>query len=437
MIEIKRIEPGSFADEAGLCADDQLVTINDIPINDLIDYYRAMEAEHLVIEVFRQGEILVVECEKLADEEIGLDVAHPQPQQCGNQCLFCFVHQLPKGLRRSLYIKDEDYRFSYLYGSFITLTNVSEADLQRIITEKLSPLYISVHATDPLIRNHLLGCQVPAIVPLLNRLVAAGIQLHCQIVLCPGVNDGSVLQQTIEELARLYPQLNSIAVVPVGLTRFRDHLPVLQIPDQAEAAHCIEQIKEDQQHFLQKLGTRLVYAADEMYQLADMSLPAFNEYEDFPQLDNGVGLVAHFRAEAEEALLEAEPLDLKTAVVVTGQSFFPHMQDLAKRMGLRTGVDIEVVAVNNDFFGSSVTVAGLVTGIDLVRQLRDMIKDRPLLLPEVMLKADEQRFLDNMHIDELRSALGVPVVVVESSAWGLLEGLEILASGPVDIVRCS
>ncbi|MFO7812674.1 MAG: DUF512 domain-containing protein [Pelovirga sp.] len=437
MIAIERIEPGSFADEAGLCVDDQLVTINAIPINDLIDYYRAMEAEHLMIEVFRQGEILVVECEKYADEEIGLDVAHPQPQQCGNQCLFCFVHQLPKGLRRSLYIKDEDYRFSYLYGSFITLTNVSKADLQRIITEKLSPLYISVHATDPSIRNHLLGCQVPPILPLLKLLAAADIQLHCQIVLCPGNNDGPVLQQTVEQLSALYPQVNSIAVVPVGLTRFREHLPTLQVPDQAETAHCIKQIREDQQRFLHKLGTRLVYAADEMYQLAELPLPTFDEYEDFPQLDNGVGLVAHFRAEAEEALLEAEPLDLKAAVVVTGKSFFLFMQDVVQRMSLRTGVDMEVVAVGNDFFGANVTVAGLVTGIDLVHQLRDMIKGRPLLLPDVMLKADEQRFLDNMHIDELRSALGVTIVVVESSAWGLLEGLELLASGPVDIVRCS
>lgn len=437
MISIERIQPGSFADEAGLCADDQLVSINSIPINDLIDYYRAMESEQLVIEVFRQGEILVVECEKWADEEIGLDLAHPQPQQCGNQCLFCFVHQLPKGLRRSLYIKDEDYRFSYLYGSFITLTNVSETDLQRIITEKLSPLYISVHATDPLIRNHLLGCEVPAIVPLLTRLAAANIQLHCQIVLCPGINDGPVLQQTIKELSALYPQVHSIAVVPVGLTRFRGNLPVLQIPDQAAASRCIEQVRDNQQQFLQTLGTRLVYAADEMYQLAHMPLPTFDEYEDFPQLDNGVGLVAHFQAEAEEALLEAEPLELEKAVVVTGQSFYFCLEDVAKRLGLRTGVDIEVVAVDNDFFGTSVTVAGLVTGIDLVRRLRDMIKGRSLLVPDIMLKTDEQRFLDNMHIDELRSALGVPVVVVESSAWGLLEGLELLAHGSVDIVRCS
>jgi putative radical SAM enzyme (TIGR03279 family) len=287
-----------------------------------------------------------------------------------------------------------------------------------------------------LIRNHLLGCQVPAIVPLLKRLAAADIQMHCQIVLCPGINDGQVLQQTIEELAALHPQVCSIAVVPVGLTRFRERLPVLQVPDQAEAANCIEQIREYQQQFLPKLETRLVFAADEMYQLADMPLPGFEEYEDFPQLENGVGLVAHFRAEAEEVLLDTEPLDLKTAVVVTGRSFLPHMQDVVKRMGLRTGVEMEVVAVGNDFFGSSVTVAGLVTGIDLVRQLRDMIKGRPLLVPDVMLKADEQRFLDNMHIDELRCALGVTVVVVESSAWGLLEGLEFLARGSVDVIRC-
>ena len=436
MIAIERIEPGSFADEAGLCPDDLLVTINALPMNDLVDYYRALEEDHLVIEVFRQGEILVVECEKFEGEEIGLEVAHPQPLQCGNQCLFCFVHQLPKGLRSSLYIKDEDYRFSYLYGSFITLTNVSEADLQRITAEKLSPLYISVHATDPRVRNHLLGCQVPALVPLLERLAAADIQMHCQIVLCPGINDGAVLQQTIDTLASLYPQVASIAVVPVGLTRYRQRLPALQVPSQTEAVHCLAQIDAYQRKFAEKLGTRLVYAADEMYQLAATSLPALDAYEDLPQLENGVGLVAQFCVEAEEVLLEAEPLDLAAAVVVTGQSFFAPMQGIAERLGLRTGVDIEVVAIDNDFFGASVTVAGLVTGIDLVNQLRGIIKGRPLLLPDVMLKADEERFLDDMHIDELRSALGVSVAVVDSSAWGLLEGLELVAQGPIDVIRC-
>ncbi|MBW6508297.1 MAG: DUF512 domain-containing protein [Desulfuromonadales bacterium] len=436
MIAIERIEPGSFADEAGLCPDDLLVTINTLPMNDLVDYYRALQADHLVIEVFRQGEILVVECEKFEDEEIGLEVAHPEPHQCGNQCLFCFVHQLPKGLRRSLYIKDEDYRFSYLYGSFITLTNTSEADLQRITTEKLSPLYISVHATDPRVRNHLLGCQVPAIVPLLERLAAADIQMHCQIVLCPGINDGTVLQQTIDTLAGLYPQVASIAVVPVGLTRYRQHLPALRVPNQSEALHCIEQIDAYQRKFMEKLRTRLVYAADEMYQLAATSLPELDAYEDLPQLENGVGLTAQFRVEAEEVLLEAEPLNLDAAVIVTGRSFVSQMQDIAARLALRTGIDIEVVAIDNEFFGPDVTVAGLVTGIDLVNQLRGIIRGRPLLLPNVMLKADEERFLDDMHIDALRSALGVSVVAVDSSAWGMLEGLELLAQGPIDVIRC-
>lgn len=436
MLVLERIEPGSFADEAGLCTDDLLVAINALPMNDLVDYYRALEENHLVIEVFRHGEILVVECEKFEDEEIGLAVAHPEPHQCGNQCLFCFVHQLPKGLRSSLYIKDEDYRFSYLYGSFITLTNVSEADLQRITTEKLSPLYISVHATDPGVRNHLLGCQVPAIIPLLERLAAADIQMHCQIVLCPGINDGEVLQQTIDVLSCFYPQVASIAVVPVGLTRYRHRLPYLQAPSQTEALHCLAQINGYQRKFSEKLGTRLVYAADEMYQLAATPLPDLVAYEDLPQLENGVGLAAQFRDEAEEVLLEAEPLDLDAAVVVTGQSFVAHMKDITERLALRTGVAIEVVAINNVFFGSAVTVAGLVTGIDLVSQLHGIINGRPLVLPDVMLKADEERFLDDMHIDELRSALGVPVAVVDSSAWGLLEGLESLAQGPIDIIRC-
>lgn len=436
MLAIESVTPGSPAADAGLEAGDLLLQINAGKINDLVDFYRALEADHLVVEVVRHDEVIVAEIDKLVDEDIGLEVEHPQPQQCGNQCVFCFVHQLPKGLRRSLYIKDEDYRFSYLYGSFITLTNLAEADLQRISTEKLSPLYISVHATDPVVRDRLLGCSTPAILPLLRRLVAADISLHCQIVLCPGINDGAVLEQSIRDLADLYPQVSSIAVVPVGLTRYRDRLPVVEPVSDIAAGACLEQLRLLQQQFLEQHGSRLVYAADELYLLARQSLPPLNDYDDLPQLENGVGLLAQFYLQAEEVLLEAESLELDAAVLVTGRSFFPDLQHFAARMSLRTDVAIEVIGIENHFFGTSVSVAGLVTGADLVSQLREKIKGRPLLIPDVMLKSDLELFLDDMSVAELRRELQVAVVVVESSAWGVLEGLESLADGPVDIIRC-
>ena len=436
MIGIDRVTSGSLADEAGIEAGDLLVTINAQPINDLVDYFRALESDCLVLEILRRDERILIECDKPDDEDFGLEVEHPEPQQCGNQCVFCFVHQLPRGMRRSLYIKDEDYRFSYLYGSFITLTNLEQDDLLRITTEKLSPLYISVHATDTQVRNQLLGCKVAEIVPLLEHLAQAGIVLHCQIVLCPDINDGAVLEETISTLGTLYPQVASIAVVPAGLTRYRDHLPALKPVTGADAVHCIDQINIFQRKFLQQYGTRLVYAADEMYLLAARPVPQLDEYEDLPQLENGVGLLASFREEAKEVLIEAEPIDVPAAVVVTGHSFLSELNAFAQRLSLRTGVDIDVIGVDNVFFGSSVTVAGLLTGADLVCRLGDIIKGRPLLVPDVMLKSGEEIFLDDMNVADLGSALGVRIEVIDSSAWGLLEGLERLGEGAIDIIRC-
>ncbi len=436
MIGIDRVTSGSLADEAGIEAGDLLVTINAHPINDLVDYFRALESDCLSFEILRRDERILVACEKLPDEDFGLEVEHPEPQQCGNQCVFCFVHQLPKGMRRSLYIKDEDYRFSYLYGSFITLTNLEQKDLYRITTEKLSPLYISVHATDSQVRDQLLGCKVPDIVPLLELLAQADILLHCQIVLCPGINDGTVLEETITKLATLHPQVASIAVVPVGLTRYREHLPVLRPLTSADAVQCVEHLKILQRQFLQQHGTRLVYAADEMYLLAGLPVPQIDEYEDLPQVENGVGLLAGFRDEAKEVLIEADPIDVAAAVVITGHSFLPELTSFSQRLALRTGVDIEVVGIENTFFGSGVTVAGLVTGADMVRQLGDILNGRPLLVPDVMLRSDKESFLDDMSVADLSRALGVRIEVVDSSPWGLLEGLERLAEGPIDIIRC-
>lgn len=436
MIVVQSVMAGSLAEEMGIVAQDSLLQINDQPLRDLIDFYRALESEQLTIELLRDNEVLVMECTKMVEEDLGVDVEHPKPLQCGNQCLFCFVHQLPKGLRKSLYIKDEDYRFSYLYGSFITLTNLLEEDFRRIEEDQLSPLYISVHATSPEVRNHLLGCQAPDVLPLLQRLAKAGIVLHCQIVLCPGINDKEVLKQTIDNLSTLFPQVASIAVVPVGLTRHRGKLPHLAAVTKVDAEDCLVLVDEFQQQLLSRFKHRLIYAADEFYLLAQREVPPLDAYEDLPQLENGVGLLAQFRSQAEEVLIEAEPLDVDAVVLVTGHLFQPELQKFADRLSLRTDVKLEALAINNQLFGSRVSVAGLIPGRDLLEQLRQEVKGRAVLIPEVMLKSGQQVFLDDVSIDQLKLELEVPIEVVEASAWGVLEGLERLADGSVDVIRC-
>lgn len=435
MVMIESVTMGSLAHELDIRPGDALLCINDRVTNDLVDVYRALAADDLVLEVLRDDEVLQLACSKMPEEDLGLVVEHPQPMECGNQCLFCFVHQLPKGLRRSLYVKDEDYRFSWLYGSYVTLTNLSEQDLQRIEQERLSPLYISVHATDTRVRDRLLGCKAPAILPLLQRLAQAQITLHCQIVLCPGINDGDVLKQTLDDLASLFPQVASVAVVPVGLTRHRSGLPLLAPVTKADATACLDLIESYQRQFLDNYAQRQIFAADEFYLLAQREFPSIDAYEDLPQWENGVGMLPLFRVQAEEVLLEAETLELTSAVLVTGQSFKEELAVFAERLSLRTDVNIEVIAVDNQLFGATVTVAGLVTGRDLINQLRAVVNGRGVLIPDVMVTQDPPVFLDDITIDELQRELKVPVEVVEASAWGVLEGLERLTDGD-NVIRC-
>lgn len=437
MLRIESVAPGSYAAELGLDPGDRVLAINQQKIEDLVDYHRSIEAESLLLEILRQDdELWELEIEKAPQEDLGLQLEHPQPRQCGNNCVFCFVHQLPKGLRRSLYIKDEDYRFSYLYGSYITLSNLQEVDFQRILEQKLSPLYISVHATDDQLRQKLLGCAAPPILPLIERLVAGGIELHCQIVVCPGLNDAAALEKSIADLAAFYPQVASLAVVPVGLTRYREHLPALRKLTITEAQQVLYLVDRFQQQYLEEKGSRFVYAADEIYLQAGAEIPELSFYEELFQLENGVGLIAQFRQQVAEVLLEVEPLELGRVSLVTGYSFSRELQDFVERLAVRSGVDLVVLPVANEFFGADVTVTGLLTGIDLIDQLSKHDLGQGLLLPDVMLKEGEQLLLDDWSVDDLSKKLGVPIVVVESSPWGVLEGLEGLAEGPVSIIHC-
>lgn len=436
MLRVESVESNSYAAELGLLAGDRLLSINGHEITDLVDYHLHVGSKQLSLTVLRENDDLwELDLEKDQHEDLGINMVQPQPRQCGNQCLFCFVHQLPKGMRKTLYIKDEDYRFSYLYGSYITLTNLSEIELQRIIRDKLSPLYISVHATDLLLREELLGTKVPEILPLIERLISAGIELHCQVVFCPGINDGAALQQTIEDLSNFYPQVASIAVVPVGLTRYRSKLPQLEKVTPQDAISCLQLIHQFQDNFLPQHGTRFVFAADELYLLADHQIPPFSAYENFPQIENGVGLIAQFRQQIAEVLQEVEALDLDKVTMVTGLLFRDELTKCAEQFSDKSGVDLQVVAIANNFFGPDITVTGLITGVDLLQQLQGVSLGDGVLIPDVMLKDGGQLFLDDINIEKIEKVLQIPVIVVESSPWGIIDGVESIADSPVEIIK--
>ncbi|HEY7746607.1 MAG TPA: DUF512 domain-containing protein [Desulfuromonadales bacterium] len=427
MLEIIGVEPGSIADELELEAGDSILTINGQVISDLLDFQVHASAEELLLEVRKQdGELWDLEVEKDVDADLGLHFEHPEPTQCGNNCIFCFVHQLPKGMRRTLYVKDEDYRFSYLYGSYVTLTNVTEVDIERIIRQRLSPLYVSVHATDEQLRSRMLGRQGPPILELLKRLVGAGIEIHTQVVLCPGINDGPELARTIEDLVVLYPWVLSLAVVPVGLTGYRQRLPDLRPPTATEARAILTSIHDYQERFLRNCGSRFVFAADELYLKAGLDFPPLAAYEDLAQVENGVGLIPQFRAEAAVVLSEASSLQLSAVATFTGESAREELSRFVAELATKTGTMIHLYPVRNDFFGGHVSVTGLLTGRDVLRELKGRDIGQALLVPDVVLREGDEVFLDDVSLADLERELGVKVLKVASTPWGLLDGLELL-----------
>jgi len=427
MLEIVAVDPGSIAEELELEAGDSLLSVNGHVIRDLLDFSLHAAAEELLLEVQkRDGELWDLELEKDVDADLGLHFEHPEPTQCGNNCIFCFVHQLPKGMRRTLYVKDEDYRFSYLYGSYVTLTNVSEEDIERIIVQRLSPLYVSVHATDDQLRSRLLGRQGPSILELLRRLSGAGIEIHTQVVLCPGINDGRELERTIEDLVELYPWVLSLAVVPVGLTGYRQRLPELRPLTEVEARTVIELVHRYQERFRRSCGSRFVYAADEIYLKARIDLPPLAAYEDLAQIENGVGLVALFRSQAKEVLGEAAPLQVPAVAIITGESAGDELARFTEELSAKTGTTILLYVVRNAFFGGHVSVTGLLTGHDIIRELKGKPLGNALLVPDVVLREGEDLLLDDLSLSDLERELGVDVIKVPSTPWGVLEGLEAL-----------
>lgn len=426
-LTIQAVEPGSPAARAGVPPGAVLVSLNGQAVLDALAL-RFLETARRVDLVWRDGEGAEhrTRVDKPEDLALGLDVDPLKMRACNNKCAFCFAHQNGRGMRRALYFKDDDYRFSFLNGNFATLTNLTQADLDRIAEQRLSPLYISVHATDWALRNQILGNpEAPNILEQIQGFAAARIFMHTQVVLCPGINDGPYLKQTLEDLSRFHPFVQSVALVPVGLTQYREKLPVLRSPDPEYARSLLTWAEPWRRRFLAELGTRLAFPSDEFYLLAGRSFPGGRTYEGYPQLGNGVGGCRKFLDEFRrlERKLPPEVSPRRRLSVVTGSLAAPVLAGAIARLNQIAGLSIEMIPVPNEFFGGSVTCAGLLTGRDIAKTLegdREHLGDA-VLVPSMAFKDDEDIFLDDMLLRDLGTHLGRPAFKIESTARGLVD----------------
>jgi putative radical SAM enzyme (TIGR03279 family) len=427
-VVVAEVRRRTAAAVAGLAAGDRVLAINGQPLRDAIDFQFHAADEQLDLDVERGGARTTVTVIRRAGE-LGVELVPPTPSEiatCANKCVFCFIHQLPKGMRRSLYVKDDDFRLSFLHGNYITLTDLDEAVFRRIIEQRLSPLYVSVHATDPALRHALLGKpRLSAdILPPLQRLAGAGIRIHAQIVLCPGLNDGAQLERTVFDLAPLSPQVATTAIVPVGLTRHRERLPALRPLRDDEARELVTTVTAWQKRFLGELGSRFVFLGDEVYLQAAAPLPTADAYEGFAIAEDGVGLVRRFEDDFERSLVRRRgrgPERRRRITVVTGEMYGGRLASLLRRAGFGPET-ARVVAVPNDFFGRGIAVAGLLTGRDIQRHLAGLADlGEVVLVPAVAVHERDRVFLDDQTPEDLARDLGVPVRTVAPTASALLD----------------
>ncbi|MGH7323334.1 MAG: DUF512 domain-containing protein [Candidatus Rokuibacteriota bacterium] len=427
-VVVAAVRRRSAAAAAGLRPGDRVLAINGRPLRDAIDFQFYSADDHLRLTLEREGAPAALKVRRRA-ADLGVELRPPRPQEiatCANKCVFCFIHQNPRGLRRSLYVKDDDFRLSFLHGNYITLSDLDEAALGRIEEQRLSPLYVSVHATDPALRHRLLGHpRHPAdILPRLRRLARAGIRIHAQIVLCPDLNDGPHLERTVLDLAPLHPAVATIAVVPVGLTRHRERLPALRPLTTPEARTLIDTVEGWQARFLAGVGSRLVFLADEIYLLAGRPLPPAADYEGFPVAEDGIGLVRRFEDDLERALGRARPAARpRTVTIVSGEMYGARLERWLAPLE-PVGLRARVAVVPNDFFGRSIGIAGLLTGRDIQRHLAALADPGDeVLIPAVAVRETDGVFLDDLAPADLARDLGLPVRVVEPTARALLRAL--------------
>ena len=423
---IVKVLKNSIAEELELEPGDELISVNNCSIKDYIDYKYQISDDFVVFEVKKQdGEIWELEIEKEYDEDIGIVFENPLMDNikvCSNKCIFCFIDQMPKGMRKTLYLKDDDTRLSFLYGNFITLTNLTEDEIDRIVKYRISPIKVSVHTTDPELRKYMMGNDKDIdILKYLKRLIDAGITVDCQIVLVRDVNDGEQLSKTINDLSSLHPGLRSVAVVPVGLTRFREKLLELTPFDKESSEEVVRQVTEIQKKLLKKLGTRFIFIADEFYIQSENEFPSYEDYEEFDQLENGIGMCRLFRQQIEDLIGEyagSKPA-AEEITLVTGVAAYELLTEISEKIMKSIPVKINVVKIINNFFGERITVSGLTTGKDIIEQLKDN-NYKNIIIPRNMIN-DNNVMLDDLTIEDLERELNAEVAVCETDGASLLD----------------
>lgn len=416
------VKPGSIGDDLGILPGDRLVEVNGKDLYDILQFQHAASESVLTLTVERGEERTVFEIEKDEEDELGLTFKEDLfdgIRRCKNNCVFCFVYQNPKGLRKSLYIKDEDFRYSFMYGNYVTLTNLSEEDMDRIVKERLSPIYVSVHATDQDVRDVLLGRKnTPPIFPRLDFLTGHGIEFFAQLVLCPGLNDGDILDKSLRDLERYRPALRGITGVPVGLTRYRDHLFPLRTYDQEGARKMIAYAKERQAELLERQGTRLFFLSDEFYLKAGLPFPPDAEYEEFHSVQDGVGMIPLFLRDLKKVLprYRKKPVPARRATIVTGASAGWMFREKVFPMLEAAGWPLpELHVVKNEFFGGGVNVAGLLAGRDIAHSMEKATRTDFVMICDYMLRTGTEIFLDDMTVREVSEKIGMPIFPVTDS----------------------
>ena len=433
MVKITDVENGSLAEKFGILPGDVLFSINDNEIKDVLDYRFYLTEKLVKIALYRADALYSVEIKKGEYEDIGLDFETPlmdKKHSCTNKCIFCFIDQNPKGMRETIYFKDDDSRLSFIHGNYITLTNMKDEDVMRIVKMRFSPINISVHTTNPELRVSMMkNKRAGDVLRYLDTFYDAGIEMCAQIVLCRGVNDGDELMKTMRDLSKYYPRLTSVAVVPAGLTKHRDKLYPLADFSSDEAGRVIDMIDSFAEKMLLENGSRMFFAADEFYLKAKRSIPDAEYYEDYPQIENGVGMIRSFTDEFSFASEDVSELvsalaSKRRVAVATGAASYSMICDMAKRAeSISDKLKVDVYKIKNEFFGESITVSGLLTGKDILNQLKGKLSCDELIIPGNALRYPEMDFLCGMTLSELSSGLGVKVFASGSDGYEFMEAL--------------
>lgn len=424
---ITGIEKESIAKELGIEPGSRLLYINGQPVEDIIDYKYLISDEHIVVDILKDGEEWEYEIDKDYDEDIGLKFENPiidRAWHCSNKCIFCFIDQLPKGMRKTLYFKDDDSRLSFLQGNFITMTNMRKKDIERIIKYRISPLNVSVHTTNPSLRKKMLGNKNAGnIMSILKHLCDNGIHLNCQIVLCRGINDGEELKNTIRDLFSLYPAIKNVAVVPVGMTRYREGLYPLMPYDPESSKDVIDIIEGFQNDIYPKVKDMFVRAADEFYIMAGCDMHGPEYYDGYPQLEDGIGMITNFMENIKYSLKNLKPVKLnKTVSVVTGVLPYNYIKQTCDMIEQKiSGLHINIYKIENNFFGGGITVTGLLTGKDIIGQLTGKNLGEKLIMPSNLLKHGEDVLLDDVTLSDIERKLGVSAAISKFDGSDLID----------------